>query len=327
MGWAIKIMNEPGGDAPRAELVDLDDAGEPLETLLTRDPAELAGHKEKPEAAARGRELLSLYLRDIAKVPLLTPEDEQELARRVQVGDAAAERRLTEANLRLVVRVARRYLHRGLSLLDLIEEGNLGLLHAVRKFQPGRGTRFSTYAVWWIRQAVTRALANQARIIRLPVHVEQLLGHYAKKKTALTQQLGRAPTTEEIAKAMGQPLDEIEHLERVSQRPVSLDSPAGPDGSSTLQDIVKDADPLPGGLAAALRARDDLAGLLAALPDQERTVVSLRFGLSGEGPLTLEAIGKRLGVTRERVRQVEDAALQRLRRLLTARGVDAGDLL
>ena len=320
-------MNEPGGDAPRAELVDLDDAGEPLETLLTRDPAELAGHKEKPEAAARGRELLSLYLRDIAKVPLLTPEDEQELARRVQVGDAAAERRLTEANLRLVVRVARRYLHRGLSLLDLIEEGNLGLLHAVRKFQPGRGTRFSTYAVWWIRQAVTRALANQARIIRLPVHVEQLLGHYAKKKTALTQQLGRAPTTEEIAKAMGQPLDEIEHLERVSQRPVSLDSPAGPDGSSTLQDTVKDADPLPGGLAAALRARDDLAGLLADLPDQERTVVSLRFGLSGEGPLTLEAIGKRLGVTRERVRQVEDAALQRLRRLLTARGVDAGDLL
>ncbi len=327
MGWAIKIMNEPGGDAPRAELVDLDDAGEPLETLLTRDPAELAGHKEKPEAAARGRELLSLYLRDIAKVPLLTPEEEQELARRVQAGDGAAERRLTEANLRLVVRVARRYLHRGLSLLDLIEEGNLGLLHAVRKFQPGRGTRFSTYAVWWIRQAVTRALANQARIIRLPVHVEQLLGHYAKKKTALTQQLGRAPTTEEIAKAMGQPLDEIEHLERVSQRPVSLDSPAGPDGSSTLQDIVKDADALPGGLAAALRARDDLAGLLADLPDQERTVVSLRFGLSGEGPLTLEAIGKRLGVTRERVRQVEDAALQRLRRLLAARGVDAGDLL
>jgi len=320
-------MNEPGGDAPRADLVDLDDAGEPLETLLTRNPLELAGHKEKPEAAARSRELLSLYLRDIAKVPLLTPDEEQELARRVQAGDAAAERRLTEANLRLVVRVARRYLHRGLSLLDLIEEGNLGLLHAVRKFQPGRGTRFSTYAVWWIRQAVTRALANQARTIRLPVHVELLLGQYAKKKTALTQELGRAPTTEEIAKAMGQPLDEIEHLERVSERPVSLDSPVGPDTSSTLQDIVKDADPLPGGLAATLQAREDLAGLLEDLPDQERTVVSLRFGLSGEPPLTLEAIGKRLGVTRERVRQVEGAALQRLRRLLAARGVDAGDLL
>jgi RNA polymerase sigma factor (sigma-70 family) len=320
-------MNEPGDDAARTDLVDLDDAGEPLETLLTRDPAELAGHKEKPEAAARGRELLSLYLRDIAKVPLLTADEEQELARRVQAGDASAERRLTEANLRLVVRVARRYLHRGLSLLDLIEEGNLGLLHAVRKFQPGRGTRFSTYAVWWIRQAVTRALANQARTIRLPVHVEQLLGQYARKKQSLTQELGRAPTTEEIAKAMGQPLDEVEHLERVSQRPVSLDSPVGPDGSSTLQDIVKDGDPPPGGLATMLRAREDLAGLLEDLPDQERTVVRLRFGLLGEPPLTLEAIGKRLGVTRERVRQVEGAALQRLRRLLAARGVDAGDLL
>jgi RNA polymerase sigma factor (sigma-70 family) len=320
-------MNEPGDDAARTDLVDLDDAGEPLETLLTRDPAELAGHKEKPEAAARGRELLSLYLRDIAKVPLLTPDEEQELARRVQAGDASAERRLTEANLRLVVRVARRYLHRGLSLLDLIEEGNLGLLHAVRKFQPGRGTRFSTYAVWWIRQAVARALANQARTIRLPVHVEQLLGQYARKKQSLTQELGRAPTTEEIAKAMGQPLDEVEHLERVSQRPVSLDSPVGPDGSSTLQDIVKDGDPPPGGLATMLRAREDLAGLLEDLPDQERTVVRLRFGLLGEPPLTLEAIGKRLGVTRERVRQVEGAALQRLRRLLAARGVDAGDLL
>jgi len=320
-------MSEPGGDAARTDLVDLDDAGEPLETLLTRDPADLAGHKDKPETAARSRELLSLYLRDIAKVPLLTADEEQELARRVQAGDAAAERRLTEANLRLVVRVARRYLHRGLSLLDLIEEGNLGLLHAVRKFQPGRGTRFSTYAVWWIRQAVTRALANQARIIRLPVHVELLLGQYAKKKAALTQELGRAPTTEEIAKAMGHAVDEIEQLERVSERPVSLDAPVSPDGASTLQDIVKDTEPMPGSLAAMLRAREDLAGLLQDLPDQERTVVGLRFGLTGEAPMTLEAIGKRLGVTRERVRQVEGAALQRLRRLLAARGVDAGDLL
>src|SRR5467141_3511798 len=199
-----------------ADTISVDDNDEPVETLLERTPAELAGDRDKPGDAARGRELLGLYLRDIAKVPLLTPEQEQELARRVQGGDAEAERQLTEANLRLVVRVARRYLNRGLSLLDLIEEGNLGLLHAVRKFQPGRGTRFSTYAVWWIRQAVTRALANQARTIRLPVHVELLLGQYAKKKSALAQELGRAPTTEEIAKAMGQPLDEIEHLERVS---------------------------------------------------------------------------------------------------------------
>src|SRR5215470_13580671 len=224
---------------PRVDTLDLADSGEPLETLLDRDPADLAGDRDRPDAAARWRELLSLYLRDIAKIPLLTPEDEQELARRVQAGDAEAERRLTEGNLRLVVRVARRYLNRGLSLLDLIEEGNLGLLTAVRKFQPGRGTRFSTYAVWWIRQAVSRALANQARTIRLPVHVELLLGRYAKKKAELSQALGRAPATQEIAAALGEPLEEVEHIERMSQRPLSLDAPVGGrEGDGRIEDLV-----------------------------------------------------------------------------------------
>jgi RNA polymerase primary sigma factor len=311
----------------RAETVDLGDSDEPLETLLARVPAELAGDRDKPGDAARGRELLGLYLRDIAKVPLLAPEQEQELARRVQAGDADAERQLIEANLRLVVRVARRYLNRGLSLLDLIEEGNLGLLHAVTKFQPGRGTRFSTYAVWWIRQAVARALANQARMIRLPVHVEVLLGQFMKKKAALTQDLGRAATTEEIAKALGQPLEEIEHIERMNQRPVSLDAPIGQEGDGKLEDLVKDGEPLPGsGLGAALKAREDLAGVLRDLPATERSVLELRFGLSGEEPRTLESIGRQLGITRERVRQIETVALGRLRRLMAARGLDAGDL-
>ena len=311
----------------RAETVDLGDDDEPLETLLARAPADLAGDRDKPGDAARGLPLLSLYLSDIAKVPLLTPEQEQELARRVQAGDADAERQLIEANLRLVVRVARRYLNRGLSLLDLIEEGNLGLLHAVTKFQPGRGTRFSTYAVWWIRQAVARALANQARMIRLPVHIEHLLGQYMKKKAALTQDLGRAPSTEEIAKALGQPIEEVEHIERMSQRPVSLDAPIGQDGGGKLEDLVKDAEALPGaGLAAALRAREDLAGVLRDLPDAERGVLELRFGLSGEEPRTLESIGRQLGITRERVRQIEATALARLRRLMAARGIEAGDL-
>jgi RNA polymerase primary sigma factor len=311
----------------RTEAVDLGDNGEPIETLLARGPADLAGDRDKPGDAARGRELLGLYLRDIAKVPLLTPEQEQELARRVQAGDADAERQLIEANLRLVVRVARRYLNRGLSLLDLIEEGNLGLLHAVTKFQPGRGTRFSTYAVWWIRQAAARALANQARMIRLPVHIELLLGQYMKKKAALTQDLGRAPTTEEIAKALGQPLEEIEHIERMSQRPVSLDAPIGQEGDGKLEDLVKDAEPLPGaGLAAALKTREDLAGVLRDLPDTERSVLELRFGLAGEEPRTLESIGRQIGLTRERIRQIEAAALARLRRLMAARGLEAGDL-
>jgi len=311
----------------RTETVDLGDADEPIETLLARAPADLAGDRDKPGDAARGLPLLSLYLSDIAKVPLLTPEQEQELARRVQQGDADAERQLIEANLRLVVRVARRYLNRGLSLLDLIEEGNLGLLHAVTKFQPGRGTRFSTYAVWWIRQAVARALANQARMIRLPVHIELLLGQYMKKKAALTQDLGRAPNTEEIAKALGQPVEEVEHIERMSQRPVSLDAPIGQDGGGKLEDRVEDAEALPGaGLAAALRAREDLAGVLRDLPDAERGVLELRFGLSGEEPRTLESIGRQLGITRERVRQIEAAALARLRRLMAARGMEARDL-
>jgi len=312
----------------RTETVDLGDADEPIETLLARAPADLAGDRDKPGDAARGLPLLSLYLSDIAKVPLLTPEQEQELARRVQQGDADAERQLIEANLRLVVRVARRYLNRGLSLLDLIEEGNLGLLHAVTKFQPGRGTRFSTYAVWWIRQAVARALANQARMIRLPVHIELLLGQYMKKKAALTQDLGRAPNTEEIAKALGQPVEEVEHIERMSQRPVSLDAPIGQDGGGKLEDLVKDGEALPGaGLAAALKAREDLAGVLRDLPDAERGVLELRFALEGGEPRTLESIGRQLGITRERVRQIEAAALARLRRLMAARGMEAGDLL
>jgi len=164
-------------------------------------------------------------------------------------------------------------------------------------------------------------------MIRLPVHIELLLGQYMKKKTALTQDLGRAPTTEEIAKALGQPLEEIEHIERMSQRPVSLDAPIGRDGGSKVEDLVKDADPLPGaGLAAALKAREDLAGVLRDLPDAERGVLELRFGLSGDEPRTLESIGRQMGLSRERVRQIEAAALARLRRLMAARGLEAGDL-
>jgi RNA polymerase nonessential primary-like sigma factor len=189
--------------APEPETADeLEDGDEPIEALLHKNPAELGEKPGTPEAGARSRELIALYLQEISRVKLLTPEEEQDLARRVQAGDAEAQKRLVEANLRLVVRIARRYLHRGLSLLDLIEEGNVGLLHAARKFQSDRGTRFSTYATWWIRQAVVRALANQARTIRLPVHVELLLSQYLKQRNVLTQKLGRAPTLDEVAALM-----------------------------------------------------------------------------------------------------------------------------
>ena len=195
----------------------------------------------------------------------------------MQDGDEQAQSELVEANLRLVVRIARRYLNRGLSLLDLIEEGNVGLLHAARKFRPDRGTRFSTYATWWIRQAVVRALANQARTIRLPVHVEGLLGQAMKKRNALTQELGRAPTNEELATALEWPVSEIEHLDSVRQPPVSLDTPAA-DGTASLHDVVEDPSAVPGeGIGALLRARADLAGVIQDLPDNERTVITLRL--------------------------------------------------
>jgi RNA polymerase primary sigma factor len=313
-----------------AELYDeRPDSDEALETLKSRPPRELLSEAEHtPETAARTREILGLYLDDIRRIKLLTAEQEQDLARRVQAGDAQAERLLVEANLRLVVTIARRYLNRGLSLLDLIEEGNVGLLHAARKFRPDRGTRFSTYATWWIRQAVVRALANQARMIRLPVHVELLLGQCARKRRELTQELGRAPTTEELAAALGWPAAEVEHLEGLRHQPLSLDSPAGPEGDAKLLDVVEDASGVPGeGLRDILRARADLAGVIQDLPDPERRVIILRFGLEGEEPQTLESIGRRMGVTRERVRQIEAAALRRLRALLAARDVRPSDLL
>jgi RNA polymerase sigma factor (sigma-70 family) len=314
--------------APDADTDELEGGDEPLETLLEKDPADLAEKPDSREASERGRELIAMYLQEISRVKLLTAEEEQELARRVQAGDADAERRLVEANLRLVVKIARRYLHRGLSLLDLIEEGNVGLLHAVRKFQAGRGTRFSTYATWWIRQAVVRALANQARTIRLPVHVELLLSQYLKQRNVLTQKLGRPPTIEEVAAVMNRPAAELEQLESLRQHPVSLDKPNASDGKGSLGDTVEDPSPTPGAaMAAVLRARADLATVLQDLPDRERTVVTLRFGLGGEEPMTLERIGGRLGLTRERVRQIEGAAIKQLRRLLAARDVEPTDLL
>ena len=294
---------------------------QPLDTLVDEVDNEV-----REETRETSRENLRVYLKEISRIPLLRREDEVELAHRVHAGDAAAKARLTEANLRLVVQIARRYLNRGLPLPDLIEEGNIGLLRAVEKFDGTRGTRFSTYATWWIRQAVVRALANQARTIRLPVHVELLLGRYQREQQRLTQALQRPPTMEEVAAALNTTVEQLEELEEIRQQPLSLEGPAGEGGR--LSDLVPDpsADPS-SAIAALLRERAELVTVLDDLATNERTVLRRRFGLEGDPPESLEAIGRRLGLTRERIRQIEGGGLRKLRALLAARGIDASDLL
>jgi RNA polymerase sigma factor (sigma-70 family) len=295
---------------------------EPLEPLV-----DTVDEDVREETRETSRANLAVYLKEISRIPLLTREEEQELARRAKAGDDRAKQRLIEANLRLVVQIARRYLNRGLPLPDLIEEGNLGLMRAVDKFEPERNLRFSTYGTWWIRQAVVRALANQARTIRLPVHVELLLGRYAREQKRLTQELKRPPTKEEIAQALGTTVEQIEELEEVRQPPVSLEAPVGVDEGGRLGDFIADPTADPNVVLGSLfRNRADLVSVLDDLAPNERTVLRRRFGLEGEPQETLEAIGKRMGLTRERVRQIEAGGLRKLRGLLAARGVDASDL-
>ena len=298
---------------------------------LPDDPIDVLVDAEDPDARKETRDTsranLAAYFREIARIPLLDREGEVALARRAQAGDEAAKAKLTESNLRLVVQVARRYLNRGLPLPDLIEEGNLGLLRAVEKFDPERGNRFSTYATWWIRHFIVRALANQARMIRLPVHVEVLLGRYAREHQRLTQELGRAPTTEEIAQALGTTTEQVDELEEIRRHPVSLDAPSGEEGGQ-LGDTIADESADPNVFLVSLfRKRADLTSVLDDLAENERLVLRRRFGLEGDPPETLETIGRRLGLTRERVRQIEAAGLRKLRALLKARGVDASDVL
>jgi RNA polymerase nonessential primary-like sigma factor len=292
---------------------------EPLDHLVhARDAA------VRKETRETSRANLAVYFKEISQIKLLSREEEAELARRARAGDDAAKSRLIEANLRLVVQIARRYLNRGLALPDLIEEGNLGLLRAVEKFEPERGNRFSTYGTWWIRQAIVRALANQARTIRIPVHVGELLGRYQREQQRLTQALERAPTREEMALALRTTVEQIEELEEVrQQRTLSLETPIGGE-AGVVADVVAD----PGAtLEKLFRARADLVSVLDDLAPNERTVLRRRFGLDGEPTETLEAIGGRLGLTRERVRQIEASGLRKLRALLAARGVDASDFV
>jgi len=259
---------------------------------------------------------LRLYLRAIGKVDLLTAQQEVELAKRIERGDMLAKRQMVEANLRLVVSIAKGYLGRGLSFLDLIQEGSLGLIRAVEKFDYRRGYKFSTYATWWIRQAVTRAIADKARTIRIPVHMVEKLNRVAHVERQLVQKLGREPEPAEIAKELRWPVSDVRDILRVAQLPVSLEKPVGDEDESELGDFVADDAVLePFEEASEHMQKEGVRRALDALPDRERQVIELRYGLSGAEPLTLEEVGNAFGVTRERIRQIENNTLKKLKRL------------
>ncbi len=262
-----------------------------------------------------------IYLNEIGFSPLLTMEEEIEYGRRAKAGDEGARKRMIESNLRLVVKIARRYMNRGLALLDLIEEGNIGLIRGVEKFDPERGFRFSTYATWWIRQTIERALMNQARTVRLPVHIVKEINVYLRATRQLAQQLDREPTPEDVAKFLDKPLDDVKKMLEMNEKTTSVDSPASKYSQMSLIDVIPDehsTDP-----ALSLQGSDVRAHIdtwLSQLSDKQRVVVERRFGLRGHSIVTLQDIGSEIGVTRERVRQIQIEAIKRLRRILAKEG-------
>ena len=255
-----------------------------------------------------------MYLKEIGKVPLLSAEEEIELAKRMENGDQAAKKRLAEANLRLVVSIAKRYVGRGMLFLDLIQEGNLGLIKAVEKFDYHKGYKFSTYATWWIRQAITRAIADQARTIRIPVHMVETINKLIRVSRQLLQELGREPLPEEIAKELDMPVERVREILKISQEPVSLETPIGEEEDSHLGDFIQDDNvPVPAEAAAQTLLKEQLDEVLDTLTEREQKVLRLRFGMNDGRARTLEEVGKEFDVTRERIRQIEAKALRKLR--------------
>lgn len=255
-----------------------------------------------------------MYLKEIGKVPLLSAEEEIELAKKMEMGDEDSKKRLAEANLRLVVSIAKRYVGRGMLFLDLIQEGNLGLIKAVEKFDYRKGYKFSTYATWWIRQAITRAIADQARTIRIPVHMVETINKLIRVSRQLLQELGREPAPEEIAEEMNMPVDRVREILKISQEPVSLETPIGEEEDSHLGDFIQDDNvPVPADAAAFTLLKEQLQEVLGTLTEREQKVLTLRFGLEDGRARTLEEVGKEFNVTRERIRQIEAKALRKLR--------------
>ena len=293
--YNIEIVEDDGGEsiAPASN--------EELESVLGADGISI----DDP---------VKVYLKEIGRVPLLSAEEEVELAIRMSQGDVAAKKRLSEANLRLVVSIAKRYVGRGMQFLDLIQEGNLGLIKAVEKFDHTKGFKFSTYATWWIRQAITRAIADQARTIRIPVHMVETINKVKKVNSQLLHENGHEPTNEQIAEKLEMPVEKVREIMRVAQEPVSLETPIGEEDDSHLGDFIPDEDaPAPSDVASHTMLKEQLAEVLATLTPREEKVLRLRFGLEDGRSRTLEEVGKEFNVTRERIRQIEAKALRKLR--------------
>ena len=303
------IGSADGLDSPTLDEIDAIENGK-LEAPPTEE--ELARYDDLGEG--RLDDPVRMYLKEIGKIKLLTPEEELETAKRMAEGDEEARKRMSEANLRLVVYIAKRYVGRGMQLLDLIQEGNLGLMKAVEKFDYTKGYKFSTYATWWIRQSITRAIADQARTIRIPVHMVETINRVLRTSHSMVQTLGREPTTEEVAKELHMDVPKVEEIMKIAQEPVSLETPVGEEEDSHLGDFIQDDDASqPSEEASYTLLREQLEDVLATLTPREQQVLRMRFGLQDGKPHTLEEVGKEFDVTRERIRQIESKALRKLR--------------
>jgi RNA polymerase sigma factor RpoS len=291
-------------------------------------PDESSEETSEGASSQKGLDAIKYYLKEIRKTPLLTFEQEQELAKRIEQGDGDARAKMIEANLRLVVAIGKKYINRGLQFSDIIEEGNLGLIRAVEKFQYERGFKFSTYASWWIKQSIERAIVNQTRTIRLPVHIAEIVNSYMRAVRQLTQSLGREPQIEEIAKKMRVTVDKVRSISQVVRETYSLDMLIGDQEEDTLKDILQDNNALsPASFSDDIRRREHIEEWLQQLSVSERKVIELRFGLNDGEPKTLDSIGKEFGITRERVRQIETQALNKLRAITKRKKIDLEGML
>jgi len=305
-------------DVDELALVDDEEAGSDKEEVVERFAA---------DTSYKAMDATQLYLNEIGFSPLLSAEEEVHYARLARKGDEMGRRRMIESNLRLVVKISRRYVNRGLSLLDLIEEGNLGLIRAVEKFDPERGFRFSTYATWWIRQTIERAIMNQTRTIRLPIHVVKELNVYLRAARELTQKLDHEPTAEEIAELLEKPVEDVKRMLKLNERVTSIDTPLGPSSDKSILDTIADERANdPGEELQSQDIHSNLDRWIEELPEKQREVLSRRFGLRGYETSTLEDVGREIGLTRERVRQIQVEALKRLREIMEKQGLNAATL-